>query len=203
MAHKRKLEDSDTNMGKYNIVESDDVHIYTIGNEVHFSTGITQETIQKLIKEVQKLVNTHIKKSATDKLTISLTIDSPGGSVLSVLKFVDFINIIKKKYKNIELVTVISGLAASAGTIMALTGHKRMMTANAYAMIHELSSGNNGKFTFLTSHMEFINKLHDKLVKLYMDSTDKTKEEIEGLMKNETWFSAEEYKTMGFVSEIV
>jgi len=86
---------------------------------------------------------------------------------------------------------------------MALCAHKRCMTTHAYAMIHELSSGNSGKYTYLTSHMEYLNKLHEKLVKFYVDATGKSRIEIEGLMKNETWFGAEEYKEMGFVSEII
>ena len=85
---------------------------------------------------------------------------------------------------------------------MALTAHKRLMTASAYAMVHELSSGNSGKFTFLSSHMDFVNQLHSKLVNIYVDATGKPKDEIEKLMKNETWFSAEEYKRLGFVDEI-
>jgi ATP-dependent protease ClpP protease subunit len=191
----------DTN--KVEVLQSENVYIYSIGNEIHFSSPITLESIQKIIMEIQKIIITHLKKSKNEKLVISITIDSPGGSVLSVLKYVDFINIVKKKYKNIEFVSIITGLAASAGTIMALCAHKCYMTSNAYAMIHELSSGNAGTFTFLTSHMEFINKLHDKLVAIYVIATGKNKTEIENLMKNETWFSAEEYKKIGFVSEII
>ena len=40
-------------------------------------------------------------------------------------------------------------------------------------------------------------------VKIYVDATGKPQSEIENLMKNETWFSAEEYKNMGFVTEII
>jgi ATP-dependent Clp protease protease subunit len=186
----------------FDLIEPEDLHIYSVGNEIHFSSPITLESIQKIIKEIQKLLHNNTKKSKTEKFTISYTIDSPGGSVLSVLKFVDYINLAKKKYKNVEFVSVITGLAASAGTIMALTAHKRLMTASAYAMVHELSSGNSGKFTFLSSHMDFVNQLHSKLVNIYVDATGKPKDEIEKLMKNETWFSAEEYKRLGFVDEI-
>jgi ATP-dependent protease ClpP protease subunit len=100
-------------------------------------------------------------------------------------------------------VSIITGLAASAGTIMALVADKRLMTHNAYAMIHELSSGNNGKYTFLSSHMIFIDQLHNKLVEFYINTTNKTRDEIENLMKNETWFNAEEYKEIGFITEII
>jgi ATP-dependent Clp protease, protease subunit len=191
------------NENKINFVETDDIYIYAIGNEIFFSSPITLESIQKIIKLIHKLVSDQSKKSKTEKLIVRINIDSPGGSVLSVLKYVDFINMIKKNYKNVEFISIITGLAASAGTIMALCAHKRCMTKNAYAMIHELSGGNVGKYTFLSSHMEFINKLHEKLVAFYVETTGKSEAEIKDLMKNETWFSAKEYLDMGFISEIL
>lgn len=197
---------------KISFVESDNIYTYAVGNEIHFSSPITLESIQKIIKEIQKLVHAHVKKtggqsssssSSSNKLTISITIDSPGGSVMSILKYVDFVNRIRKKYKNIEFVSIITGFAASAGTIMALCADKRCITKNAHAMIHELSAGNQGKYTFLSSHMEFLDKLHEKLVNIYVEATGKPREELENLMKRETWFTAEEYKKLGFVTEII
>jgi len=195
--------DCDNNKKSVNYIEAEDIHIYSVGNEIHFSSSITTESIQKVIKEMQKLIHNHFKKSPNTEMTLSYTVDSPGGSVLSIFKFVDFIAAAKRKYPKLKFVSVITGLAASAGTIMALVADERMMTANAYAMIHELASGNSGKYTFLSSHMTFLVQLHDRLAKFYVDVTGKTKDEIEVLMKNETWFSAEQYKELGLVSKIV
>lgn len=210
---KRKYNDDDDgsnnndnkkiNRDKFKLVDDDDVHIYKVGNEIQFSSPITLESIQKIIKLIGEMVYEHQKINKSKELTISYTIDSPGGSVLSILKFVDFINGVKKKHPNIKFVSIITGLAASAGTIMALTADRRVMTKNAYAMVHELSSGNSGKYTFLASHMEFIDQLHDKLVNIYVESTGKSVEDIEAIMKKETWFSATQYKNMNFIHEII
>lgn len=181
----------------------DDIYVYNVGNEIHFSTGVNTESIQKLMKIIQKIIYIHTKKNKSEKLVITYTIDSPGGSISSVLKFYDFINCIKKKYKFIEFVSIITGMAASAGTIMALTADRRLMTKNAYAMVHELSTGNSGKFKYLRSYMEYIVKLHNRLVNIYVKTTQKTTEEIEKIMDQETWFSAEEYKKMGFIDDII
>ena len=196
---KRKID----NNKSVNFVEAEDIHIYSVGNEIHFSSPITTESIQKIIKEMQKLIHKHFKNSPNTNMTLSYTVDSPGGSVLSIFKFVDFIHSAKKKYPKLKFVSIITGLAASAGTIMALVADERMMTENAYAMIHELASGNSGKYTFLSSHMTFLVQLHDRLVKFYVDVTGKGKDEIENLMKNETWFSAEQYREIGFINKIV
>jgi ATP-dependent protease ClpP protease subunit len=182
----------------------DEKFVYTIGNEIHFTANINKISIQEIIRQMTNLIHEHKKKSdeEPEKLNIVYTVDSPGGSVTSILKFVDFITLAKKKYPFVEFTSIITGLTASAGTIMAIVADKRYMTKNAHAMIHELSSGNQGKYTELRSYCKFLDQLHEKLVTIYCDKTKKTKEEIEQLLKNETWFSADEYLKYGFVEEI-
>jgi ATP-dependent protease ClpP protease subunit len=85
---------------------------------------------------------------------------------------------------------------------MSIVADKRFMTKNAHAMIHELSSGNQGKYTELRSYCKFLDQLHDKLVSIYCDKTKKSRDEIEKLLRNETWFTADEYLKYGFVEEI-
>ncbi len=178
--------------------------IYTIGNEIHFTCDINKASIQEIIKQMTQLIHDH-KKNANgepDKLTIVYIVDSPGGSVTSILKFVDFVEVAKTKYPFVEFISIITGLVASAGTIMAIVADKRFMTKNAHAMIHELSSGNSGKYTELRSYVRFLDHLHDKLTNIYCKKTGKSLEEIEKLLKNETWFSAEDYLKYGFIDEL-
>ncbi len=194
---KRRIENTKTEF-------VDEKFVYTIGNEIHFTANINKISIQEIIKQMTSLIHDHKKKSdeEPEKLNIVYIVDSPGGSVTSILKFVDFINVAKKKYPFVEFTSIVTGLTASAGTIMAIVADKRYMTKNAHAMVHELSSGNQGKYTEFRSYVKFLDQLHDKLVTIYCDKTKKSKEEIELIMKNETWFSAEEYLKYGFIEEI-
>jgi ATP-dependent protease ClpP protease subunit len=182
----------------------DENQVYTIGNEIHFTCSITKETVQELIRQMTQLIHDHKKKSSAepDKLNIVYIVDSPGGAVTSVLKFVDFVDIVKKKYAFVEFTSIITGMVASAGTIMSLAADKRFMTKNAHAMIHELSSGNNGKYTELLSYAKYLKKLHNKLIAIYCEKSGKTAEEVEELMRKETWFTAKQYLNHGFVHEI-
>ena len=43
--------------------------------------------------------------------------------------------------------TYVDGFAASAATLLSLSGEKRFMTKNSLMLIHQLSSGFMGKFT--------------------------------------------------------
>ena len=179
--------------------------IYSVGTEIHFTADINDDSIETIIKEMTDVITDSLKtgfRGASEKINITYIVDSRGGSVTSVLKFVDFIRMAREKHPNLEFTSIITGLVASAGTIMCAVADKRYMTQNAFAMIHELSTGNMGKYTQLMSHAEFITSLHDTLVNIYQGVCKKDKAELELLMKNETWFTAKQYMEHGFVEEL-
>lgn len=186
-------------------MESTHPLIYSVNNEIHFSTDINTQTIETLIKEISMIISCHKKKhNVSEKLEITLVVDSPGGSVLGILKFCDFIRHAKKNHPYVTFRSIITGLVASAGTIMCVICDKRCMMKNAYSMIHELSTGNQGKYTHIMSHNDFIKQLHDNLVQIYLDNgCAKSREELEVLLKNETWYNAEDYKRLGLIDEIL
>ena len=183
-----------------------DKMIYSVGTEIHFTSGINNESIEKIIRKITKIIKENHKKyvGTTDKLNITYIVDSPGGSVSAILKFVDFINMVRWKYPYVEFTSVITGLVASAGTIMCIVADKRMMTKNGHAMIHELSSGNSGKYTHLMSYSRYLNKLHETLMDIYIKGTKgkQTKANLEKLLYTESWYDAEEYLDGGFVDVI-
>lgn len=196
---RRKIDESK----KY--IEIDNDLIYTFDTEIHFTGPIDSNSISKIIKEITKIIhNKKLDKKYNNekKLEISYVVDSGGGCVNSVLKFVDFIRIVKKKYPNIEFTSIGTGLIASAATIMCAVADKRYMTHNADAMLHELSSGNYGKFTHLMSYTTYLSKTHDKLVNIYLEKSKMNKEEINELLKNETWFTSSEYLKKGLIDEL-
>lgn len=177
--------------------------IYTIGNEIHFSADIDKLTVDLLIRQMSKLIEKKYKNINDDEeITITYVVDTPGGSVTAVLKFVDFITLTREKYPNLKLVSVITGLVASAGTIMSIVADKRIMTSNAHAMIHELSSGNSGRFTQMIAYAGFIKELNEKLMDIYLKKTNLEREKLEQLMMKDTWYNASDYKNNGFVDEI-
>jgi ATP-dependent protease ClpP protease subunit len=180
--------------------------IYTVNNEVHFTAGVDKDTIEEVIKQISMIISQNKKKyeGTNDTLDITYIVDSPGGSVVSILKFVDFIYTAKKKYPFVRFISVITGLVASAGTIMCVIADKRLMMPHAHAMIHELSAGNSGKYTHLLSHNDFLKQLHEDLVDIYLKGRcKKTKEELERLLKDETWYNSTDYMKAGFVDEIM
>jgi len=193
----------DRSMKKHKIYEAYDPLIYACDNAVHFSSPVNKLSIEIIIKLISKMIETFYKEHDSEEpYELTYVVDTPGGSVDAILKFVDFIGLTKTKYPNVTFISVITGLVASAGTIMCVIADKRYMTKYAHAMIHELSAGNSGRYTQLISHTDFLRELHNCLVNIYMKNTKIDREKLEALLKNDTWYNSEEYLREGFIHEI-
>jgi len=190
---------------KIKLFKDHDKMIYAIKEEIHFTSDISAESMEALIKKITKIINREHEKyeGTADKLKITLILDSGGGSVNAVLKFIDFLKITKKKYPYVTFVSVLTGLCASATTVLGSSCDVRLMTKHAHAMIHSLSSGRSGMYTHLQSYSKFLTMLHNDLIDIYMEKCHKTREELEQLLLCETWYSAEEYKAAGFIDDII
>jgi ATP-dependent protease ClpP protease subunit len=191
--------------------------------EIHFNTHIDLQTvarIKKLISEIIddnknllfKRVNGKIPQEHKDepKFIITYIVNSPGGDVHEILNFVDYINHLRKIYFNLRFKSIITGLVASAGTIMCVVADIRQITYFGYAMIHELSAGMaRSNYTRIRTSSDRATKLHNDLVKIYLlcrgigVNDKKKKEELEGLLLRETWMTSQEYKEHGFVDDIL
>jgi ATP-dependent protease ClpP protease subunit len=181
--------------------------IHRSGKEIHFSAGVDKLSIEYLITIITEIIKKHKDEYDSDKneekLTITYIVDSPGGSVSAILKFVDFINLTRKQYPFLEYVSIITGTVASAGTIMCVVADRKLMTKNADAMIHELSSQSGGKYTHMQSYSKFLEKTHEKLAAIYLENGfNGGKKLLEELLKDESWFDAQEYLAHGLIDEI-
>lgn len=179
--------------------------IYRIDNEFHFGTEVNKITIEILIKLMTEHIENYYKKNTKSKeLKITYIVDTPGGLLSATFKFIDFINLIKTKYRNIKFVSVITGLVASAGTLMSVCADTKLITKGSSVMIHELSAGRSDKYTQLLSHTAHILDLHRRMIEVYQEHCNEkiTKEDLELLLKNETWYNAEDYKKIGFVDKV-
>jgi ATP-dependent protease ClpP protease subunit len=192
--------------------------------EIHFNAHVDGETMSRIKKLIAQIVDDNKDKlvkfekdgsvpsnrAKDPPVNITYIVNSPGGSVHDVLDFVDYVNLLRCTFSNIKFTSVITGLVASAGTVMAIISDKKKMTRFAFSMIHELSSGlARTNFTRIRSHGEFIQNVHDVLVTIYQEyrkpnfGTHQTTEELEKLLLNETWMNPQQYKDLGFIDEII
>ncbi len=203
---KRKYEDDgeEYNNDKKTKMLLNDSLTYAFGTEIHYNENVTKASIEGVIKLMTKIIYDHEKKYKGEKkkLTITYIVDSPGGSVHAILKFVDFINLVRSKHPHITFVSIATGMVASAGTIMCVIADKRMATPYSQMMIHELASGTSGKYTQLMTYSKHLTTLHNILLDIYMKVAKVDRDVLEKLLGEETWCDAQDYLKLGLIDSI-
>lgn len=133
---------------------------------------------------------------------ISMYINSPGGSVTAGLSITDTMNFIKA-----PVTTIVMGLAASMGTIIAASGEKkhRFMLPNAEYLIHQPMGGAAGgtQQTDMAIIAEQLTKTRAKLNKILADASGKDLKTIGRDTERDNWMSAEETLEYGFIDGIL
>lgn len=138
--------------------------------------------------------------SEDPKRDIKLYINSPGGSVYDGLAIIDTMNYIAPDVQTIGI-----GLQASMGAMLLACGAKgkRFVLPNARIMIHQPSSGTEGKITDQEIALKEGIYLKKRLVEIFAARTGKTVEQVEKDMDRDNWMSADEALEYGIIDEVI
>ena len=189
-----------------------------IDNHIFFYDEVNKETIlllrkfiyfvNKEIYEENKQFNEHINELArinNKKVTIEedtpkiyLHINSPGGSVTAGLSAIDLIQ--KNK---IPIVTIVEGMAASAATLLAMSGTEKQIQSNSVMLLHRIRGGFFGTHTDLEDEKHNWDIFEAIFEKFYLSNSKLTKKTLKETMKNERIFNADECLNLGLVDEII
>ena len=133
---------------------------------------------------------------------ILFVINSPGGAVDSGFAIYD-----QAKLLNSPVYTLVTGLAASMGSLLMLIAPKgkRFATANARIMIHQPLIGGviQGQATDLDIQAKEMLKTRDLIVKIYSDATGKDVATVSKAIDRDNWMTPEEAKKFGLLDKIV
>ena len=134
------------------------------------------------------------------KKDIKLYINSPGGSVYDGLAIIDTMNYIEPDVQTIGI-----GLQASMGAMLLSAGAKgkRYVLPNSRIMIHQPSSGTQGKITDQEIALKEGIYLKQKLAEMLAKNTGKDVKRVIKDMDRDNWMSAEEAKTYGLIDEVL
>lgn len=163
---------------------------------IFLSDVVDMNTAKDLIRRVWYL---ELKEPGKPILFV---INSPGGSVDAGLAIWDQIKMISS-----PVTTLVTGLAASMGSILSLCAapKRRFATRNARIMIHQPSIHGvvRGQATDLEIQAKEILKSRDMLVDMYCASTGKDRKTVEKALDRDTWMSADEALKFGLLDQIV
>ena len=133
---------------------------------------------------------------------IYLYVNTPGGSVSAGLAIVDTMNFIKS-----DVQTIVMGVAASMGTIIASSGAKgkRFMLPNAEYLIHQPmgGAGRGTQQTDMAIVAEHLLRTRNTLEKILAENSGKSVEQIHKDAERDYWMSAQETLEYGFIDEIM
>ena len=132
--------------------------------------------------------------------SISLYINSPGGSITAGMAIYDTMNFISSKVS-----TICIGMAASMAAFLLSSGEKgkRYCLENAEVMIHQPLGGAQGQATEIKIAAERILKLKGKLNKILSTNTGKELEKIENDTERDYFMDSNEALEYGIVDEVL
>ena len=145
--------------------------------------------------------------SGQSKNAVTIKISSLGGSVD------DAISIYDQFMEHGNVTAELSAFVASSATLVSLGARTVRMNENSFYLIHkamnwvdEWGRMNEDEIEALIAKLEAqkqqLAKITLQLAKMYVKKTGKTLDQITGLMKQQTWLTADEAKSWGFVDEL-
>ncbi len=139
-------------------------------------------------------------ESENPNADISLYINSPGGDVTAGWAIMDTMQYIKP-----NVTTIGMGLVASMGSVLLAAGAKgkRFVLPNTEIMIHQPSSGTQGKVTDMEIYMQEMQRVKKIFVKQMSEFTGRKEKEVFDAMERDNWMSAEDAKKFGLIDGIL
>ena len=139
-------------------------------------------------------------ESENPNADISLYINSPGGDVTAGWAIMDTMQYIKPNVSTIGM-----GLVASMGAVLLAAGAKgkRFVLPNTEVMIHQPSSGTQGKVTDMEIYMQETQRVKKVLVKQMAEFTGRKEKEVFDAMERDNWMDAEAAKKFGLIDGIL
>lgn len=147
-----------------------------------------------------QIVPTEVKNALEEAAgkDLEIHIHSPGGDAYAGFAIYSLF----KAYAG-KKVMIIDGLAASAASIIAMSADELKISNAGILMIHNAWTYTWGNHNDLRKSANDLEKLSNNGAKLYQQRTGKTLEEIKQLMDDDTYMTADEALSLGFVDEVL
>ena len=156
--------------------------------------GDKQNTKERMKSELKTIAD--IK---ADRIVVN--INSPGGDISHGLSIHDLL-----AANRAEIVTNVTGMSASAATVIAQAGDIRKISDNALYLVHETWTFAMGNSKDFEAVIDDLKKVNDRILNLYTKRAGKTEKNIAELMNENNgkgkWLSGAEAKEYGLVDEV-
>ena len=128
---------------------------------------------------------------------IHLRLNTPGGEVFDGTAIFNAL-----KEHPAKVTVTIDGLAASAGSLIAMAGDEIRIARNAYMMVHRAWGGVFGNAVDMRKYADILEKMDGNIVAAYAERSGRPEKEWKEIVDAETWFTAEEAVAAGLADSI-
>lgn len=166
--------------------EDSTISIYdAIGFDPWTGSGVTVKRISAALRSI-------------GKKNVTVNINSPGGDLFEGIAIY---NVFRDHPGEVTVRVV--GMAASAASIIAMSGDKIQIASAGFMMIHNcmvLAFGNRNDLRDFADQLE---PFDDAMASVYAARSSLEKKDIAKLMDKETWFSGDQAIERGFADELM
>jgi len=175
------------------------------------SSGLTERLLASRVVIISGAVDSKLASKVIQQMIlldqadaekpITIMINSPGGEVHSGFAIYD-----TARFLSAPVVTVVMGLAASMGSILALVAPKgsRYALPNAKFLIHQpLLMGYQGRATDMEIQAREILRDRDHIIRLYAEETGRKPEAIAKDIDLDKWMTSQEALEYGLIDKII
>jgi ATP-dependent Clp endopeptidase proteolytic subunit ClpP len=128
---------------------------------------------------------------------LTVRINSPGGSVFDGLAIYNAL-----KRHDAAITVWIDGIAASIASMIAMAGDEVVMPENAMLVLHDPSGLVAGTASDMRAMAEALDRMKAGMVAAYREKSGRDDAEIEALLREETWLSAQEAVALGLADRV-
>ena len=125
-------------------------------------------------------------------------INSPGGDCVAAAQIYNML----MDYKG-NVTVKIDGIAASAASVIAMSGTKVMMSPVSMLMIHNPMTTAMGDSAEMQKAISMLDEVKESIINAYEIKTGMSRAKLSHLMDAETWMNANSAIEMGFADEIM
>ncbi|WP_320043191.1 ClpP-like prohead protease/major capsid protein fusion protein [uncultured Desulfobacter sp.] len=129
--------------------------------------------------------------------TINVYLNTPGGDVFEGMAIYNMLCDHKATVN-----VIVTGLAASSGSLIAMAGDTIKMSKASFMMIHNPWSMMSGDADDFRKEADLLDQIGDVFATAYAEKTGIGKSQVRDLMKEETWYTPEEAVAAGFANDI-
>ncbi len=191
MGKKNKIPKVKTRLEVKNEAGSDTAELYLYGTirEAYWWDDEDEVISAKMVKNALK----DLKGK-----NIDVHINSGGGDVFESIAIG---NLLKQHDGKVNI--IIDGLAGSGASVIVMAGEKITMFPNSMMMIHKAWTFAMGNADELRKTADDLDKIDSAVKASYQNRFVGTDEELEDLIAEESWLTAEECLAFGFCDEVV